>query len=163
MGNKSKSASKTEELSDEMQSLLTMMRHRMAVQHGLNSISSELEKRAIVHDESKFRLDEFDGFVRVNAAARKHEFGSDELKAVLKSETCVDLHKGRNAHHPEHHDDIANMSFLDIIEMTIDWWAASVTYGQTKLKDSLPVLLGRYEFTEGQVWLIKQVVKWLSA
>ena len=149
-------------LSDEMKALLTIQRHRESVASMLMMMGMELQNRARHHDLSKLQLDEFGGFVRISAAARIYPYGSPELKAVIGVEKCVELHQRRNPHHPEHHADVTAMGFLDIIEMVVDWWAASKVYGKTPLEESLEDLQERYSFTDEQWWLVQQVVAWID-
>ena len=143
--------------------LLTILRHKTFVADKLFEMASQLENRARIHDLSKLKDDEFDGFVHINIAAKRHAYGSEEMKEAISSQNCVGLHKSRNSHHPEYYDNVSDMPFLDVVEMVCDWHGASSAYGQTKLSDSVPDLLERYDFNEGQRWLIGQVVEWLDS
>ena len=149
-------------MGNEMEALLTITRHRETVATQLERMADELRQRARDHDRSKLQLDEFEGYERINSAARKYAYGSPELKDAIRAENCVALHYARNSHHPEHHASIEEMFFMDIIEMVIDWYSASVTYGKTPLSDSLPDLRNRYDFSSEQWWLVEQVVKWIA-
>lgn len=115
--------------------LATMNLHRLRVQQAIQRLTANLERRALVHDASKFQEDEFAGFSRINAIARHHKYGSEEYKAALKQEQAtIKLHYSRNSHHPEcwAKPDLTyqaqHMTLLDLIEMTCDWWAAWRTY-----------------------------------
>ena len=129
-------------MNDSMKALLTITRHRETVASQLERLADELRQRGRDHDRSKLQLDEFEGYERINAAGREHPYGSPELKKAIRAEECVKLHYARNSHHPEHHyESTEEMSFMDIIEMVIDWYSASVSYGQTPLSESLHSLL----------------------
>ena len=149
-------------MGNEMKALLTITRHRETVASQLERMADELRQRARDHDRSKLQLDEFEGYERINAAARKYAYGSPEMKDAISAENCVALHYARNSHHPEHHAVTEEMSFMDMIEMVIDWYSASVTYGKTPLSESLPSLRDRYDFSLDQWWLVDQVVQWIS-
>ena len=135
--------------------LRSFLAHRayLAEAHGL--LSAELTRRATVHDLSKLSPEEFAGFSRINAAARVHKFGSAEYSAGIDAERhVVDLHYLRNTHHPERPrllglkaeeerglpDDCTywtahqagTLSFLDVIEMACDWFAAWKGYGDAR-------------------------------
>lgn len=160
---------KTEDLIDDFAKLAaTMQRHRMFVVDGLERLADELRRRGRVHDESKYRLDEIVGFAEINRVARQHPYGSDEYRQSLKSQKgpggCIANHFARNSHHPEHHDNIEDMGFLDIIEMVMDWNSASQTYsGSTgNLRKSIEVQRERFKFTKAQWWFIDQIVDWLE-
>ena len=154
---------------DQINALLTILRHREELQDGLHGLADELRRRARVHDRSKLQLDEFKGFSRINKTAREHPFGSDEYRKSMRTEQgpdgCITLHFKRNSHHPEYHPDPSKMNFLDTIEMVFDWNAAAKTYGTNSLSESLEVQrkkdIGR-TLSKQQWWLIEQVVEWIE-
>lgn len=151
---------------DALKALATIIAHRDAVRLNVQALTHELERRALRHDLTKLSLDEVEGFVRINAAARTHAYGSEEYRASMDAEKgpsgCIGLHYARNSHHPEHHALDSRMGFLDIIEMVLDWKAASDTYGKMTLRGSLPHHRERFDFTVAQWWLIEQVVDWIE-
>lgn len=153
---------------DQVQLLRTIAAHRDYVRIGLQSITQELERRALEHDVSKYSPDEFSGFARINKAAREHPYGSEEYKAGLRQEKpTIDLHYSRNRHHPEHHENPAEtMTFLDIIEMVCDWRSAWKTYGsQGTWRDNMKLQTEKliYKLDGAQLWLMWQVSDWLQA
>lgn len=104
-------------------------RHRSYVQDTLNRVIDALRARGRVHDLSKLGDEEFAGFSRINAIARKYKFGSKEYEDAMKSEQeTIDLHFKNNSHHAEFHD----QTFLDIIEMVCDWHGASLGYNDPR-------------------------------
>ena len=149
-------------MSNEMKALLTITRHRETVATQLERMADELRQRARDHDRSKLQLDEFEGYERISEAGRKYAYGSSEMIDAVRAENCVELHCARNSHHPDYHASAKEMPFMDIIEMVIDWYSASVTYGQTPLSESLPDLRNRYGFSSEQWWLVEQVVEWIT-
>ena len=164
------------------------LRHRAFVTEGLALVSTAIERRALVHDLSKMRDDEFAGFSRINAAARVHQFGSAEYQAGIAQElSTIDLHFSRNRHHPErprligeaaeikrglpddctywHARDGAAMAFLDVIEMVCDWWGARKGYDDPRpWAESVKLNLdtkGKYLSVE-QRWLAESVATFLA-
>ena len=152
-------------MTDDMTTLLTIIRHREKVNDSLNLLADELRRRGRVHDDSKLRaVDEFGAFVEINTGGRRYEFNSLEMNAILiRHGEAIELHKSRNSHHPEYHEDLTAMPLLDVIEMVIDWQAAASTYGKTPLADSKKIMLERYDFTEAQKWVIDEMVCILEA
>jgi hypothetical protein len=167
-------------ISPETALLATMERHVSHVRDSLARIRHELELRGIRHDRSKYSSEEFPGFARINATARRHPYGSDEYKASLAAERpTVERHTRENSHHPEAHDErwrwpervsiirYEQMPWLDIIEMVCDWRAAWEAYGKqgtwegniVKQRERFPE---GEAFTEGQWWLIFEVADWLD-
>lgn len=137
---------------DGIRLIASWARHRQFVEEGLLLVTSELERRAIVHDASKMLTDEFAGFSRINAHARIHKFGSPEYQRGMCLEApTVTMHFRRNSHHPEfgsinaqersNNDGMAyaagvgtefDMTFLDVIEMVCDWWGARKGYDDSR-------------------------------
>lgn len=151
---------------DAIKAVTTIMRHRDLLRKNMGDIAHILEDRALLHDLSKLQEDEIDGFIRINKAAREHPYGSEEYQRSADSEKqpggCIHAHFSRNSHHPEYHEHDQCMGFLDIIEMVCDWKAAADGYGTMTLRESLPIHEKRFNFHEGQWWLIQQVVDFLE-
>lgn len=169
---------------DQIRTLNTIVHHRLRVQQALQKVTQALERRALVHDESKFREDEFEGFSRINATARQFPYGSEEYRASLKAEKpTIDLHYARNDHHPEFylHPDFGNyasdangMGLLAVIECVCDWWAAWKVYdGQrapeqrSSWKENLEKQRIRFKeagrLSEAQWWAVEQVAALLES
>lgn len=107
----------------DSKTIRSITRHRAYITQALAEVAHALTQRATVHDLSKFLDDEFAGFSRIGAA--RPEFGTPEYAARMTQEQdTVWRHYSRNSHHPEH----GPMSFLDVIEMVADWWAAGKGY-----------------------------------
>jgi len=151
------------EISEEAKAIVTILAHNRFVASLLVDLANALEKRAIMHDASKFTMDEFAGFVEINRIAREHEYGSPEYMASIKETNAVALHYSRNPHHPEHYPNgVDDMGLLDIIEMVADWKAASETYGQTSLGNALEVHIERFGLEEKHLYLIGLVIEALE-
>lgn len=162
--------------------------HRAYLAEAVSLVTASLERRAIVHDLSKMCDDEFAGFTRINAAARINKFGSPEYQAGMDAERAtIDLHFLRNSHHPERPklmgeqaeksrglpDDYtywaartaADMTFLDVIEMVCDWWAARKGYDDPRPWDESVRLnldaKGKY-LSPQQRWLAESVAAFLG-
>lgn len=162
--------------------------HRAYLGEAVGLVVAALERRAAVHDLSKLKADEFAGFSRINAAARVHKFGSPEYSAGMDRERpTIDLHFSRNRHHPERPGlvgeaaeekrglpddftyfsakDAAAMTFLDVIEMVCDWWAARKGYDDPgPWLESVELNFkakGKY-LSEEQLWLARSVAAFLA-
>ena len=87
---------------------------------------SELEARAREHDRSKFDEHESPGYIWLTWVYHCKETGrpfeiTPEISATI--ERALQLHRGRNAHHPEAHPAPDAMSVIDLVEMVCDWTA----------------------------------------
>ena len=155
---------------NQIETLNTFVHHRLCVQTSLQKIVHELERRQLIHDESKFRADEFEGFSRINAIARQYKYGSQQYRDALKKEKpTIKLHFSRNPHHPEYHASPDEMGLFDLIEMVCDWYAAYQVYESAKpldqrvsWRESMQVNRDRFtEFTDGQWFVINHISDYL--
>lgn len=160
------------DVSEDLKTLLTIIRHREVLVDGLEQLRNELGKRARFHDRSKLELGQFEGFVEINRVARDHPYGSPEYKESLRRASaesgCIAKHNAAERHHPEHfvHPG-GGMTFIDIIEMVYDWVAAAATYapeGQKVVVVKLWIQHERFRkvLTTEQWWLVAQVADFIE-
>lgn len=89
--------------------------------------STSLMWRSLIHDVSKFKRDESEGFLKVAHLLKKSTYGSPEYFALIeKIKPSIEKHYNRNSHHPEYWGQlgISGMGLLDVCEMFCDWQAA---------------------------------------
>lgn len=182
------SEDKNYEPQDAFGLLRSYIAHRAYLAEGVGFVKAELERRVAVHDLSKLRDDEFAGFSRINAAARINKFGSPEyIEGMKREKPTIDLHFLRNSHHPERPklmgeqaeterglpDDAtywaanteARMTFLDVIEMVCDWWAARKGYNDTRPwpeSVELNFQAKSKHLSAEQLWLAREVAAFLA-
>jgi len=102
--------------------------HIGRVGYYLGDVANELTQRADVHDMSKLQEPERSAFDRLGMLRLSDmKYGSEEYRAALRSEKpFIHHHYEHNSHHPEFYENgIQGMNLLDVIEMLIDWKAAS--------------------------------------
>lgn len=155
----------------------SFLAHRAHVAEGLRVVVAALEARSHIHDLSKLSDDEFGSYCRINAGVRagaKH--GTPEYSALIDSEReNVNAHFARNRHHPEHIPEACRaagllatserMSFIDVIEMVVDWRAAWKGYGDARpWLDAFNSNVGAKKkyLTEAQLWLAGEVAALLG-
>lgn len=108
-------------MNGEIITLVKIIQHINQVAYLLKETARRLEARADIHDSSKFGLDEFEGFCRMDNA-RKYEYGSPEYEALVHNNNAAKIHVRTNRHHPEYWPNgLADMSLVDVIEMLCDW------------------------------------------
>jgi hypothetical protein len=188
-GSSEMSEDRSYEAHDAFGLLRSYIAHRAYLAEAVGLVRTELDRRVVVHDLSKLKEDEFAGFARINAAARVHKFGTPEYQEGMDRERdVIDLHFSRNSHHPERPrllgeaaererglpDDAtywaahgaAQMSFLDVIEMVCDWWAARKGYNDPRpWLESVELNFtakGKLLSAE-QLWLARDVAAFLDA
>lgn len=128
---------------------------------------SNLQHRAVVHDDSKFSPEEFDAFAAETPKLRGMTYGSDEYKAALERlGPALRHHYAMNRHHPEHHPGgMADMTLIDLIEMLADWKAATERHADGDLHRSIQQNADRFGYDEGMRGLLyrtAQSLGWLS-
>ena len=122
---------------------VNIIQHKFYVSYYCFSFAFRLMYRAVVHDFSKLRPCELDGFTKNIHTLRDTEYGSEDyFKALDAIEESVNHHYLYNRHHPEHfffnddedatisqkvlreRADLSEMNLLDIVEMFCDCAAA---------------------------------------
>ncbi len=108
-------------------SKMDTLNHIERVRELLYEACSNFERRAYVHDDSKLVEPEKSAFDIATPKLKELEYGSDEYKASLAElGSALHHHYQENSHHPEHYPDgIRGMSLFDVIEMLLDWKAAT--------------------------------------
>ena len=86
-----------------------------------------LLKRLAVHDNSKIFSDELDYIMKLSC--NKQSFTNPNYSLSEDEKIIIEKHWKHNKHHPEYHDNIEDMSELDIMEMVCDWHSRSTQYG----------------------------------
>ncbi len=101
--------------------------HISRVQALLEECRIILMNRAWVHDRSKLEEPEKTGYDTIAIKLKDIKYGSPEyLQALQELKPTLDHHYRFNSHHPEHWSNgIEDMSLFDIIEMLMDWKAAT--------------------------------------
>ena len=112
---------------DDYDSTGDSLLHIRRVQQLLNGAARELMRRGEIHDESALGPVEKPALDKRASSLRALVYGSDEYKASLADlGPALAHHYSRNTHHPEHYPNgIAGMDLFDVVEMLLDWKAAS--------------------------------------
>lgn len=105
--------------------------HVARVRELLGSFCVELHRRGEVHDASKFDpiekgpLDELQALIEKEGYVPYGTEESGQQTALLGP--MLEHHYAHNSHHPEHYGaaGIAGMDLFDLVEMFVDWKAAS--------------------------------------
>jgi hypothetical protein len=101
--------------------------HIKRVSELLGKCAIELQKRGMIHDDSKLVEPEKSTFDVCTLKLKSMAYGSDEYKAALAElKPALDHHYAANSHHPEHYENgVDGMSLFDLVEMMMDWKAAT--------------------------------------
>lgn len=112
---------------DKYDSKLDTQTHIIKVMSFVDDFEGELCLRSRFHDRSKLEDPEKAIFDVVTPRLKKLTYGTEEYKKSLaEMGPALQHHYENNRHHPEHHKNgINDMSLIDIVEMLMDWKAAS--------------------------------------
>lgn len=111
---------------------------------------NELTNRLQHHDDSKLKGDEQKLFEDVLDNAQPAEYGTSNYNSIKdRLKPALILHYGANRHHPEHFiDGISGMNLIDLMEMFIDWCAATNRHKDDDIHKSIDINTNRYHLPE---------------
>lgn len=115
----------------------------------LNLTEHDISRRATHHDESKYSDIEFIPFVWLTEYYRCKRNGltlyyPTELVPLIKNAT--QMHVTTNLHHPEAHNNISDMSNLDILEAVCDWSAMAEEFEEGSARKWAETNIGKKWF-----------------
>ena len=90
--------------------------------------------------------------------------GSIEYKESLeKLGPILEHHYANNRHHPEHFKNgIADMDFVDLIEMFCDWKAASMRHNSGNIRKSIELNKKRFKINKQLVKIFENSIKYFD-
>lgn len=123
----------------EVNSKAETYKHILTVQEYINKVLVELIKRGHAHDQSKLQSPEVEIFEEHTPKLAKLEYDSPEYKQSLKDiKPALDHHYANNRHHPEYFNNgIKDMNLVDLLEMLVDWMAASKRQNNGNIRTSI--------------------------
>jgi hypothetical protein len=149
------------EINTNYDSKADTLEHIKRVNELLIKFCKELMDRAIYHDDSKLREPEKADFDRLTPILKTLQYGSPEYKAsVGELQGALRHHYDHNPHHPEYHSDgINGMDLLDLVEMFMDWKAASQRTKDGNLSKSIEINKTRFDMSDQLVSIFMNSVK----
>lgn len=138
--------------------------HIKRVNELLVNFSCELLRRANRHDDSKLESPEKELFDIYTPKLKDCTYGSDQYKQYLKElKVALDHHYENNRHHPEHYEDgINEMTLYDLVEMLIDWKAASERHDDGDIYLSIDKNKDRFGLSDQLVKIFKNTIHWMK-
>lgn len=139
---------------EEQATNFATMRHIERVRNLLNSFVVNLLKRGEEHDQSKLESPEVEAFTEFTSGLAGCTYGSPEYEQFKKSMAPA------LAHHPEHHKNgIDDMTLLDIVEMLVDWKAASERHNDGNILKSIEKNADRFKMSPQLVRILENTAK----
>lgn len=139
-------------------------KHVQIVRGIISVVVADLERRSSVHDASKFDEPELSYFDEFTPSLSRTTYDSEEYKKNLKlMKPALDHHYAVNDHHPEHYTNgILGMSLVVMLEMLIDWKAASLRHVNGDILVSIEKNQKRYGFSDDVKQLLINTVPLLE-
>ncbi|MGI5066130.1 DUF5662 family protein [Treponema putidum] len=124
--------------------------HIKRVNELLLQFTKEIIDRAIKHDNSKLQEPEKPLFDKMTPLLKGLTYGSDDYKKALDElKPALDHHYANNSHHPEHYKNgIDDFTLVDLVEMFIDWKAASERHDDGDIFRSIEINKNRFGISE---------------
>jgi hypothetical protein len=140
---------------------LEAIKHIHKVRSLLALMIEELDQRARLHDLSKLESPEAEIFGEHTPELAKVEYDSAEYKALLeKVKPAVLHHYSKNRHHPEHWPNgINDMTLIDLVELLVDWKAATARNKNGNIKTSIEKNTARYGMSEQLAQIMQNTVR----
>ena len=134
--------------------------HIFTVRDLINKFCIELIKRGDVHDQSKLEDPEKEIFDRMTPKLAGTTYMSEEYKEMLKElKPALDHHYKNNSHHPEHYDNgIDGFDLLDLVEMFLDWKAATKRHADGDIIKSIEHNATRFKMSNQLVQIFQNTV-----
>ena len=124
--------------------------HKSIVARIGGSYTADLNHRILTHDDSKLQSPEKECYDKYVPLLKETKYGTPEYEAVVKEMRANGgTHHGEvNPHHPEFHPNgISDMNILDLTEMLIDWYSASLR-SDTSFAEGLKANQRRFGFSD---------------
>lgn len=136
-------------------------RHIERVRNLLNKASIELLRRGEKHDQSKLESPEVELFTEFTPKLSATTYGSEEYNAYKKEmQVALDHHYANNRHHPEFHKNgINDMTLLDLMEMLVDWKAASERHNDGNILKSIEINGERFEMSKQLIQIFENTAR----
>jgi hypothetical protein len=137
------------------------LNHIYRVQELLKQAVNNLCDRAIFHDQSKLKEPEKSAYDIVTPRLKGSTYGSGEYRASLwEIKPALQHHYAANSHHPEHYSNgVSGMSLFDLMEMVMDWRAASERHDDGDIWRSLEVNRERFGLSDQLYEIIARTFK----
>lgn len=145
-------------------SRLETTKHILRVKDLLREFREILQQRGIDHDESKLKNPEKDAFDIMTEKLKSSTYGSEAYKQMLKDlQPTLDHHYANNSHHPEHYPNgIDDMDLFDIVEMFVDWKAASERHEDGNIYKSIDINKDRFKISDQLYQIFKKTANNLN-
>jgi len=145
-------------------STIDTLKHIMRVRELLIVAIVDLVARSHNHDRSKIEMPEKELYDKLTPLLFQSEYDSEEYRGFLQElKPALDHHYDNNSHHPEHYKNgIDGMNLFDLLEMFLDWKAATERHVDGNIYDSLIINRKRFNMTDQLFNILRNTAKYLN-
>ena len=145
-------------------STIDTLKHIKRVQELLSQAAIELLDRGVLHDESKLEEEEKLLFDYYTPKLKDTTYGSEEYYEHLEGlKPALEHHYQNNRHHPEFFENgIDGMDLFDVLEMFMDWKAASERHEDGDLEKSIEHNKKRFGMSEQLCNILRNTVSYVG-
>lgn len=136
-------------------------RHIERVRNLINLFVLELLKRGETHDQCKLESPEVELFTEWTPKLAASTYGSAEYGQMLKSiAPALEHHYANSRHHPQHFKNGLNdMTLIDLVELFLDWKAASERHNDGNILKSIEINAQRFNLNPQLVSIFENTAK----
>ena len=140
------------------------LEHIKNVVRFLSLIQIEISKRIIKHDDTKLIFPELEIFTEYTPKLKASTYGSEEYKIFLKEmKVALNHHYKSHRHHPEHFENgINDMNLIDLIEMLVDWKAATMRHNDSDIFKSIEINKERFNYNEQIAQIFRNTIEYIE-
>lgn len=139
--------------------------HIKRVAQLIGNVNKDLIDRAATHDLTKLEDPEKALFDEYTPKLKYCTYGSDTYNGYLKElKVALDHHYNEYRHHPEFFSSgIKDMNLIDLLEMIIDWKAASERHTDGDIFKSIDINQPRFGYSDETAGFLKNTIKYMIA
>ncbi len=136
-------------------------RHIERVRNLINLVITKLLTRGEKHDQTKLESPEVQYFSEYTDKLANVTYGSEDYNNYKKAmQPALDHHYANNSHHPEFHKNgINDMTLLDLVEMLVDWKAASERHNDGNIHKSIEINAKRFNMSPQLTTIFENTAK----
>ncbi len=135
--------------------------HILRVRKLIEEVRLQLLLRGQEHDKSKLQEPEKPMFDKETPLLKTLKYGTPEYQDSLdRLKPALDHHYATYRHHPEHFPDGVNdMNLIDLMEMFVDWMAASERTKEGNKLSSVRIGAGRFKLSDQLAIIMENTVR----
>jgi len=140
------------------------LNHINRVRELMDMVVIELIDRGLHHDQSKLREPEKSVIDEFTPKMKHLIYNSPEYQQCLKEmKPALDYHYAHNKHHPQWYADGVNgMNLIDVVEMLLDWYAATARNIGGDIYKSIEIGKTRFEISDQLSQIFINTIKFLE-